>query len=583
VTGHRATVRISTGHLVVASVLLGVSLVAAMGWIAFRVWDTATSLQRAAEAGKTAASALAAGDLDGDRAVLVELSSAGAAAGSAAQDPTWAVAAAMPVLGDDIAAVGVLARAVDTLARTLAIPAAAMFTDSTDATGTAELARWAPTLDSAVAGLADVRTELAGVDTTGLVGPIANAVDELTGILDQAAPAIETARAGAAVAGVLNGGETSVLVLMQNSAELRTGGGITGSFALLRIADGEVSLEAQADSSTFPALLEPIVPVTAAQDALYGDVVGRFVQNASMPTDFAETAQLASAWWQSAGHAAPDLVVSVDVPAIGALLNVVGAVRLPDGSELTDANIVQRVLVDPYLSLDSDQQTQLMQSAVAATVDGIAGAQIDPLRWLSALATPISEGRLSVWSADADVETLLQQSALGGPAARVAAAGDDAFGVFFNDGTGGKMDVYLHVDMVVTSAACRPDGLADVVVQLTMSSSAPADAEFALPGDVTGRGLFGTGVGDIGTSVSVSAPPGSYFGGVTKDGARALSVDVDDAGRPTSLVRVNLSPAEVNVVEFHFTMGTPGQVTPTIVHTPLLNAAAVTVAEGGCG
>ena len=45
-------------------------------------------------------------------------------------------------------------------------------------------------------------------------------------------------------------------------------------------------------------------------DLLYGGVLGRYVQNASMATDFAQTAALASAWWQHIGHAPPDAVIS---------------------------------------------------------------------------------------------------------------------------------------------------------------------------------------------------------------------------------------------------------------------------------
>ena len=103
-----------------------------------------------------------------------------------------------------------------------------------------------------------------------------------------------------------------------------------------------------------------------AQQALYGGVLGRYVQNASMATDFAQTAALASAWWQHIGHVPPDAVISLDVPTIGALLRVTGPIDLPDGSQLTSENITQRLLIEPYLSLDSAAQTQFMQSAVTA-------------------------------------------------------------------------------------------------------------------------------------------------------------------------------------------------------------------------
>lgn len=564
--------------VVLAAVLLGVALLVALGWAASRVWIAATALQSAAGDARAAVAAATSGALPDVSASLARLGTAGERAGGAAADPTWSVAAALPFFGDDIAAIGAVARAAGTLGATVGAPATqALATDG----GAGDLTRLAPVLDEAVTGIRSAQAELDAIDTSRLVAPVADAVAQARDALDQAAPAMAAARGAVAFWSSIGTGDARVLVVMQNGAELRTGGGITGSFIELQFTDGRVSLGAQADSSAFPRLSQPILSETPAQQALYGGVLGRYVQNASMATDFTQTAALASAWWQHIGHAPPDAVISLDVPTIGALLQVTGPIDLPDGSQLTSENITQRLLVDPYLSLDSAGQTEFMQSAVTAAAE-LTATPLDPLRVLAALATPIADGRISIWSAEPTVQAALADSLLGGPAARLAAS-PDTFGVFFNDATGGKMDPYLHVDIQTTATVCRSDGRADVVVSLTMRSDAPADAANALPGDVTGRGLFGTGVGDIGTSVSVSAPPGSFAGGVTKDGAPALSVDVDDGGRFVSLVRVNLSPGEVNVVDFHFTMAAPGAISPVIVTTPMLNAPGIAAGAGACG
>lgn len=566
--------------VVLAAVLLGVALLVALGWAASRVWIAATALQSAAGDARAAVAAATSGALPDVSASLARLGTAGERAGAAAADPTWSVAAALPFFGDDIAAIGAVARAAGTLGATVGAPATQAL--AADGDGVGDLTRLAPVLDEAVTGIRWAQAELDAIDTSRLVAPVAEAVTQARDALDQAAPAMAAARGAAAFWSSIGTGDARVLVVMQNGAELRTGGGITGSFIELQFTDGRVSLGAQADSSAFPRLSQPILPETPAQQALYGGVLGRYVQNASMATDFTQTAALASAWWQHIGHAPPDAVISLDVPTIGALLQVTGPIDLPDGSQLTSENITQRLLVDPYLSLDSTGQTEFMQSAVTAAAAELTATPLDPLRVLAALATTIADGRISIWSAEPTVQAALADSLLGGPAARLAAA-PDTFGVFFNDATGGKMDPYLHVDIQTTATVCRSDGRADVVVSLTMRSDAPADAADALPGDVTGRGLFGTGVGDIGTSVSVSAPPGSFAGGVTKDGAPALSVDVDDGGRFMSLVRVNLSPGEVNVVDFHFTMAAPGAISPVIVTTPMLNAPGIAAGAGACG
>ncbi|MFT3799130.1 DUF4012 domain-containing protein [Microbacterium sp.] len=573
---------------VAATLVLGVVLLGGLCWAASRVWEAADALQDVSSDGRVAVDAAQSGDVAALQSSLQTMAAAADRAADAAADPTWPVAEAMPVLGDDIRAIRIVADTAHALSAALSGPAAALGTDAgTAASGVsaaaADLGALAPALTDAVAAVAQARTELATLDTASLLSPVAKGVEQLRDVLEQVSPALDAARAVAAfVPTIMQTDGAQVLVVLQNGAEVRTGGGITGSFLLFQVQGGELTLVAQADSSAFSARATPIVPVRDSQTALYGDVSGRFVQNISMTADFAETAQLASAWWQSIGYSAPDAVVSLDVPTIAALLNVVGAIDLPDGTQLTADNAVQRLLVDPYLTLDSDAQTAMMQSAAATVFTAVTTAQLEPLRLLGALSGPVSEGRVSIWSSDSSVEELLSASLLGGTSARVAAAGPDAFAIAFNDATGGKMDSFLHVDVAVQTSTCRADGRSDVVVKLTMTSTAPASAAAVFPPSMTGNGIYGTAIGDIGTSVSVSAPPGSFFRGVMKDTATALSVDVEDDGRPTSLVRVNLSPGEINVVTFRFITATADPIDPAVVLTPLLNMPQVTIEQAAC-
>ena len=91
---------------------------------------------------------------------------------------------------------------------------------------------------------------------------------------------------------------------------------------------------------------------------LYGDVVGRFVQNASSTSNFALSAQLASAWWLDEYGETPDFVVSIDPFVLEALVAATGPVILPDGTSLDADDLVTRLLVEPYLQLDPAGQTR---------------------------------------------------------------------------------------------------------------------------------------------------------------------------------------------------------------------------------
>ena len=117
-------------------------------------------------------------------------------------------------------------------------------------------------------------------------------------------------------------GARSILVMLQNGAELRTGGGLTGAFAELRADDGTLEIVDQASSADFPRLAKPIAELPASVSTLLDDAVGRYVMNISSPADFTVSGGLASDWWALRTGHRPDTIVSVDVPVLAALLAV---------------------------------------------------------------------------------------------------------------------------------------------------------------------------------------------------------------------------------------------------------------------
>ncbi|MCR2785601.1 MULTISPECIES: DUF4012 domain-containing protein [unclassified Microbacterium] len=568
--------------MVWASVGMLCLLLVAFGWLTTRVLVAGTGLAQAAAAVRSLPAAVEARDLSALESALASVQGDAHRAAQAAADPVWGVAEALPLLGGDVAALATVARHTTAVADAVApLPgvAATFGTGGQDTVVDLDaLAAAHEPLLRAASVLNAAAVELALIDVDALLPPVAAGVAALRDAVAVGAPAAAgIADATAVLPGILGAEEPrTVLVVIQNNAELRTGGGITGSFALLSADAGRVTLLEQADSGEFPHLTAPLLPVPDATTHLHGDVVARFVQNASMTADFELTAELASAWWQERGGAAPDAVLSIDPLVVRALLAVTGPAVLGDGTELTADNLVQRLLVDPYVALDSVGQTAFLQSATQALFQRLATGGIDPVAWAQALSTPLAQGRVSLWSAHPDEQAVLVGTALAGPGARHAAAGEDAFAVYFNDATGGKMGTFLHVDIATGAAVCRSDGRAEVSVLLTMGSTAPADADPMLPISLTGGGLWGTAWGDIGTNVSVAAPPGWFVDEVRKNGEPEPAVDAVDDGFPTSLARVNLSPAEVNTLEFRFIAPEPGPVAPHLLHTPLLNDPSLT-------
>ncbi|MET0736244.1 MAG: DUF4012 domain-containing protein [Microbacterium sp.] len=567
--------------------LLGL-IVLAGAWVGIRGLMAKSEL----EALLPLAEPLKAAAADRDLAAIDELASeVQTHAGRAADltgDPVWRAAEILPVVGPNLAAVRTLSAELDSMTSAagpvldLALEASGGSEDGFDV-GLLTSAR--EPLAAASVAFTDADERLAAIDTDPLVGPVERGVDTIAGFAGEAAPVIASAAQAAEVLpGMLGAdGRRSILVILQNNAEVRTGGGLTGSFVLLGAEDGNVSMVAQADSTQFPQTGSPILPVPESTTELYGEDVGGFVQNASMPADFELTADLARAWWTEYIGEEPDAVVSIDVPVIASLLAVSGPVILPDGSAITSENLLDRMLVEPYMTLGSEEQTGFQRMVTTAALNGILMGDTDPIAWMHALAEPIEEGRIAVWSAVPAEEAILSASTLGGPAVRHALSPGTTFAAYLNDATAAKMDSFLDVAFATGTAQCRPDGLADIVVTATLTNTAPADAGATWSEYMTGGGFGGFTPGDIATDVVIAAPPGSTVSEVRLNGELVLAANVEDAGFPSSRARVTLSPGSTGTLEFRFVAAEPGEQSVTLLHTPLMHKVDVGEAVVTCG
>lgn len=560
--------RLITASLVLVLLLVGGAAV----YVGVRAMQAREQLAAAADAAATASAALASGNVDNAAAAIAEMTDRAARA-DVSGDPLWRLAEAVPGAGPNLAAVRVVA---DGLARLGGDVAGPLLQTSRDLGGAdlpaavAVLAADAASVATADAARADVSAEVAALDRGPLLAEVSRAVDALDGVLAQAGPVTAgAAQAAALLPSLLGEGEArTILVAVQNTAELRTGGGITGTFVLLDAENGRVSVAGIRDSAAFAPVAHPLLPLHAAEEESFGDGIGRFVQDASMTADFTLTARLASTWWQGATGVSPDAVVSVDPLVLAAVLRATGPVDTADGPLAAD-DVVDRLLVDPYLRLTPDEQSARFTDAVTAVFAALTD-RADPLLLAGALREPLAEGRVSLWSAHPAEQEVIAGTSLAGPRARQERAGSDAFAVYFNDATGGKLTPYLSVGLGAVTQDCRPDGRRDVVVTVDLGSALPTDAATALPVSVTGGGIFGAAVGDIAPTVTVVTPPGWYPGGVRLDGDLVAGVAVADGERLAVTRRTDLSPGRTRTLSFRFTAPDGADVQPTLVHTPLL-------------
>jgi hypothetical protein len=246
---------------------------------------------------------------------------------------------------------------------------------------------------------------------------------------------------------------------------------------------------------------------------------------------------------------------------------------------------VDRLLVQPYLTLDPKRQDALFQKAVGAVFTRVLTTDIDASTLFEKMADPVSQGRVSIWSADPDMEALAESGDFAGPHARQVQGGEDAFAVYLNDVTGGKMDTFLqtHLKIGTGVAYCRADGLRDIAIGVELTNTAPADAGDRFPLSMTGGGAYGVAEGDIGTLVAVAAPPGTFVGGVTMNKEHYASISGSIDRYPVTQAQIVVPPGESATLTFHFVAAQPGDIKPQILHTPLINDPVETRTKLKCG
>jgi hypothetical protein len=403
----------------------------------------------------------------------------------------------------------------------------------------APLTEASSTLDSAVKAANTI-------DVSGTLSPVTSAVNRLRNALDTVAGQMDTANRFVQLApGMLGGnGNRQYVLLIQNNAELRAGGGIPGAVALLDVHDGQVNLSAQGNAGDFGPYAEPVLALDKDTTSLYGDITGRYMQDVTLTPRFPVSAELAREMWKDRYGQETSGVVALDPVVLSYILRATGPVQLATGETLSSENAVQLLLSDVYSRYpDSAVQDAFFASAATAVFDKVSAGSFDSKKFLAALTQGTDEGRLRLWSASEDEQRRIDGTALAGELPS-ASSKTRQFGVYLNDGTASKMDYYLDKSVSVGSSVCRQDGRPTSVVEVTLKNTAPADAATSLPRYVTGGGEYGTPPGKIKTLVAVYAPENAIYLGSTQDGKQVGVQTATDGGHPVAQLQTLLGPGE---------------------------------------
>lgn len=337
--------------------------------------------------------------------------------------------------------------------------------------------------------------DLAGLQAapTGLVpSQVADAVGQARESLGPAVRSLRALQDGALLARSLLGGagSRSVLVALQNNAELRGAGGYVSTFATGRVTGGRLSLSPFRDVSDYYELPGRSRKVPAPRE--YVEDYGPYLADTTlwrtwtMSPNVPDVGQVGAAVAGTLLGERPDTVVVLDVPALATLAQLSGGVRVA-GTVLAGKPLLDALLVDAYAAAGAGLADQFarraaLQRAASQAVVGVLSSSAPALQTARTLAGLTSGRHLAVWSARASDRPLLAGLGLDGA---VDAAGSDLVSINVNNLNANKLDYYVRRDVSVEVTVGRPT--TTVVQRVRLLNRAPAGLVPYVAGFVTPR------------------------------------------------------------------------------------------------
>jgi hypothetical protein len=529
-------------------------------------------------------------DLAALEAAANDAREAAARADDAVNGPLWAAMAAIPYVGDtpELArtTAGALATAADGLTPLLEVsgvldPASLYADGRIDVqalrAASSPLTEAATALTTAADQIATAPTAAEGAWVpASLDAQRAQAETELVA----AADALTTAAVAADVLPALLGadGPRTWFVGLQTPAEARGTGGLPGNFVTFLADDGRLSLGRTGSNDDFRELpaLPDLGPGTDDYVARYGQDP-RLFTNSNVSAHFPTAGLLWTTFYQDSFGGQADVAAGLDVKVLGALARATGPITLPDGSLLTPDEVVPFFLSGVYTTYTDRDERKAVQAGVTAEVfAALTSGDVDPAVLVNEFAGLAGEGRVQLWSPDETEERALTSLGL---AASVASDSSHHVHPVVINATASKLDAYLQRQIRYEVGRCDQGGEVLSRLSVTLTSDIPADAELA--DEVVGRAQVGPDGPLSRLQLQTHVAEGSVIDAVRVDGEPVAQSPFVEAGLPSSLVVLELSPRQPTTVTFDI-VEAASQDQATVVVQPLARPAEVQVVDVPC-
>lgn len=529
----------------------GALFLLAAGWLAIRGYQIRQHLTTA----QSALGSINTTDLRPLEQTTASARADVAAARSAADDPLWRLASAVPVAGRSFAVARDATAAASTLVDQALPPGLRALQDLKGrpllSAGTVDLARLTalqPEVRAASAAADRAAAQAAATPGSWLPGPVARLRQQLVDRTSQAAQTLTAARTAVDLAPAMlgAGGPRRYFLAVQNNAETRGTGGLVGAYAVLRADRGKITRERVGTNQDFRNPTKPVVDLGPEFSGRYdAEGVRQYWLSSNLTPDWPSAAAIMAGLWQAQGGGKIDGVLGVDPVAMADILTATGPAQV--GPRTIDAgNVVDFVMRDEYAEfnvLTGDQNAQrkaVLALLAGALYDKLAAGGTSSSALLQALSRAGGSGHLQLWSAVPAEQQQIAPLRVSGALSRDPGP---YLQVVMNNAAGNKADYYVRRTVDYRRNA---DGTAQVGVTLTNSVD-PA----AVPPVVTLRAdkpRFPVKPGATRFILTLVVGVGQRVTSVEVDGKPVTAEYGPEQGHGTVTVQVEVAPGAPTVV-----------------------------------
>lgn len=560
-------------------------------WLGFEGYTAKSDLERARASAQHSKEALSGGDLDGAVRFASDAEVDAKHANSATRSMPWSLATHVPWLGSPFKTAQQISQVVLGLTADVMKPAAelgAALSPSHLIKGSQvdvqTLREKEPAISKIAAEARNLQADAAAISDPAYLSMLRNARSELQTQLAKVSNLLDRADLTAKVAPLLMGvdGPRTYFMGFQTNAEARGTGGILGGFGILHFDHGVPSVNALGPNTELTGPFKPLdLGPEFDQEYGYANPSTDF-RNSNLSSHFPYAAQIWRSMWAQQSGTDVDGVIAMDPVALSYVLDATGPLALPDGELITAANVVELTESTAYQRFPTDQRARknFLQDIATTVVRRMTGAVDSPRRLLDALGKAVSERRISMWSASADEEKLLEQTPL---AHTIPDSATPYAAVVINNLAGNKVDYYLRQEVTYEADGCAGETRSSTVT-VKLRSVVP---DTPLPEYVAGSLGLSRNVpivlpsGTMLTSVRLIATKGAKLTGAFSNGQQIGVFTGSDRDHPTFEIQVAIPPRQSGELTFRLSEPTVegvAQVPPQ----PLIDAATPTIKVPAC-